>query len=552
MEAHPIGVAVAGSAGTAGPERGALPHCARTMPLVPITGVVVAAILYSVACPPYEWSLAAWAVPGVILTSTKGLRWPWALLGGAAWSLLIGWGITGWAYDASLEYFAFNRLLSAGFVAAVWLVYGGIPYGLLLALYGGVARHFPSWTRAPLGAWLWVLAELLRASLLTGMPWELLGHTQFRHLLLIQIADLGGVSAVSFVMALSSLSVTELLWELRRRGFVGRELAALVRRVVGHVALPAAVLLAVVLYGVERRAAYGRAPAAPDAPTLAIIQGNIQNEFRWKRAFFERTLQSYAMLSRTTVREAGSPRPDLVIWPENAVNFYLNREPLLRMQMRATAALGRHGLLLGAPRLTEEGRAHNSAYLLGPDGEIASTYDKRRLVPLAEYNPWRPGVGASPEEPIYTPGGEAAPLTVGGMRLGTVICYEVLFPHLVRDLVRKGADLLVNLSNDAWLDAGDGAARRQHFSMAVFRAIETRRTLVRAAATGVSGFIDPSGAMYGTLPGDTADGVVQQVVLRHEMTPYVRWGDAWVLLTSVGLLPVLVARARFGDGGWLA
>jgi apolipoprotein N-acyltransferase len=121
------------------------------------------------------------------------------------------------------------------------------------------------------------------------------------------------------------------------------------------------------------------------------------------------------------------------------------------------------------------------------------------------------------------------------MRPGVVICYEVLFPHLVRELVAGGADLLVNVSNDSWLDAGDGAAPAQHFSMAVFRAIETRRFLVRAATTGVSGVVTPVGEVATSVRAGAAGTAVAPVVLRRDRTFYARWGDAWVVAAGVVL-----------------
>jgi apolipoprotein N-acyltransferase len=125
-----------------------------------------------------------------------------------------------------------------------------------------------------------------------------------------------------------------------------------------------------------------------------------------------------------------------------------------------------------------------------------------------------------------------------------MICYEVLFPSLVRDLVQRGAQVLVNLSNDDWLDAGDGAALEQHFSMAVFRAIETRRDLVRVAGSGVSGFVDATGRVVATVPRETAGAHVERVRLRGELTPYVRWGDAWIALFGIVVLAGLRPRRR--------
>src|SRR5438132_2898104 len=180
-----------------------------------VAGALAAAALYSLACPPHEWSLLAWLVPGLLLVAVRRLGIVRALACGALFGVAIGYGITGWAFHAALEYFAFDRPLTAGFVLAVWLFYSGVPNALLCAAYVGLAERVPGWARGPLGAWLWVVMEWLRSTLGTGMPWELLGHTQFRHLTVVQIADLGGVYAVSFVMALASVAGAELLREGR-------------------------------------------------------------------------------------------------------------------------------------------------------------------------------------------------------------------------------------------------------------------------------------------------------------------------------------------------
>jgi apolipoprotein N-acyltransferase len=216
---------------------------------------------------------------------------------------------------------------------------------------------------------------------------------------------------------------------------------------------------------------------------------------------------------------------------------------MLLAELAPVAALAREGLLVGGPRLTDGGEARNAAYLIGPSGTIIGTYDKQHLVPLAEYDPRRgPGAGRA-AEPVYTAGAEGRLLETGATRIGAVICYEVLFPRLVRELVRKGAEVLVNVSNDSWLDGGDGGAPRQHFSMAVFRAIETRRFLVRAAATGVSGFVAPSGETYASLAPDTAGTSVARVGIRQGETVYVRWGERWIAPAGV-----LLALAVLLDG----
>jgi len=516
--------------------RGGETRAGRGGSVIVIAGVVSAAALYALACPPPGWSLAAWLVPGLLLASTRRLSPFRGALAGALFAVIYGCGMTAWALHASLEYFAFNRLAAGAFVAAVWLVYGGIPFGLLVVANGLAWKRVPAPTCGLVGAWLWVGCEVLRTTLFTGMPWELLGHTQYRNLLLVQVADLGGVYAVSFVMALASVSGAELLLVLRHERVSAGTLCR-------HLALPATALAAVLAYGVHGRHVYGGPPPAAGARTVAVVQGNIPNAFRWKRAFFERALATYAELTSA----ARGARPDLIVWPEYAVNFYIDQEPMLHAELGGVAALAREGLVVGGPRLTAEGLAHNSAYLLGPDGAIRGTYDKRRLVPFAEYDPLPWFAAEASSEPVTFAAGEGPDLLeTASLRLGTMICYEAVFPNLARDLVRRGADLLVNISNDSWLDRGDGAAPLQHFSMTVFRAIETRRYLVRASASGVSGFVSPFGEPYALVPTDTPGTRVASVLPMHEMTAYTRWGDAWIPVAGLIIAPVLLPRRREG------
>lgn len=494
----------------------------------------VAALAFAAACPPHEYDLLAWVVPAVLLVSARHLR-----PARAAWyGLLFGtvWGCTmaGWMRHASLAYFGFHEAFAYGFVLVVSLAYAGVPNALLAAAYARLAPGFSPATRGIVGAWLWAASELLRTHVFTGLPWELLGHTQFRRLHLIQVADLGGTIAVSFVVAFVSVSLGELLLELRR---APRPTATLLRRL----APVSGVLLATLAYGQWCIAIQARPAGA--ATTVAVVQGNIANTIRWNREFFERTLLVYAGLTG----EVSNAEPALVVWPENAVNFYIEREPMLYPVLASAAATTRQGLVVGGPRLDEEGRSYNSAYLLAPNGQVLGTYDKRHLLPFAEYNPLR-AVEAPPlgGPLVFTPGPEAGLLRTAGLRLGMLICYEVLFPDLLRDIVGDGADLLINISNDAWLDDGRGAAPAQHFSMVVFSAVASRRYLVRAAASGISGFVSPSGAVYSALERSARGAAVGQVYARDGLTPYMRWGDAWIWVGGLLLAAALAGPRNRG------
>jgi apolipoprotein N-acyltransferase len=488
---------------------------------------VLAAALYTCAFAPREWWAAAWLVPPLLLLPTRGLG-PWrAALCGGIFGTLIGLGVAGWLVHASLGYFEVDRAQATAFVVLVWLA-SGAPYAVLTGVHARLAPAVPPWARAATAAWLWAAMEMLRL-VVTGNPWALLAHTQLANPTLIQIADLGGAHAVSFLIALVSVAAGELVVSWRS--------GAARRTAVRGLAVAMLVLAAASLYGVRARQRYA-APGDTEGRSVVVVQGNVTNAFRWKRVFFDRMVATYAGLSRAAI----GPDTDLVVWPENAVNFYLEHEPMLLARIAAVARLTRAGLLLGAPRLADPRTAHNSVHLLAPDGRIAGSYDKQRLLPFAEHDPL--GLRApTADEPLYAPGRGGGVLAAGPMRVGVVVCFEALFPAMGRARVHDGAEVLVNLSNDSWLDAGDGAASRQHFVMAAFRAIETRRWLVRAAGTGVSGIVAPTGDVVASVAANQSGTAAGTVTPRQDVTPYVRFGEAWLAVLGLALAVAMRARA---------
>jgi len=481
--------------------------------------------LFALACPPYDYWTLAWAVPGLLLVPALQARPYQRYLCGVVYAVTIGSLITSWAPHAASAYFEYRPWLSRLFILGVHVTNPGIPCGLMVLLYATATRRGTPVTRAFIGAVLWVASEWLRT---WSLGWELLGHSQHANLRFIQIAELGGQYAVSFVMAWCSLTLAEMMARPapRRRAWALAPLAA---------------VAASLLFGTQRLASYERSErAASGAPTqtVAVIQGSIPNQFRWKRAFFGRAIATYASLTHAVEDR----KPHLIVWPENAVSFFLNRETMLRGQLAPVAAAASGGLLIGAPRRGEGWDAFNSAYLLSPDGVTSAVYDKRRLLPFGEYDPL-PWHRQAPTEPTYVAGDGARLLETAALHIGPLICFEVLYPGLVRDLVEQGADVLVNISNDSWMDPGDGRAPRQHFSMAIFRAVETRRYLVRASSSGVSGFVSPVGQIFSTIATGETGARLGAVRPATERTLYVRWGDAWIVVALLGAL-ALWARAR--------
>jgi len=378
-------------------------------------------------------------------------------------------------------------------------------------------------------AGLWVALEYMRANLLTGFPWCLLGHSQYGNLEAIQIADLVGAYGTSFVIVLSSTLIYGLLLE-QNPGRWKRE-APLVL-----------LILALALgYGF-----YRMSDSRPAQGTLkvAIAQGNIDQSIKWNSAYQEKTMQIY----RTLTLKSRPFGPDLVVWPETAVPlFFQDGEPLARTVLHAARESEAH-LIFGSPAYRKERGAvsfFNRAYLASPRAEILGSYDKVHLVPFGEYVPMKRFLPFVQRLVVaagdFLPGDKLEPLKFPKAASGVLICFESIFPELGRAMTENGATLLVNLTNDAWY--GMSSAPFQHFSMAVFRAVENRRTVVRAANTGISAFILPTGKIL------EQSGIFTEALLTKEiplsdpaLTVYTRYGDFFAIaLTLLSAVNILIA-----------
>jgi apolipoprotein N-acyltransferase len=263
---------------------------------------------------------------------------------------------------------------------------------------------------------------------------------------------------------------------------------------------------------------------------------------KWDAAYRDETMQR---LDRLTAQLGAGT--DLVVWPEAATPFILEREREYQVQLIAWADRAKAPILLGSPalRFYPDRRPYllNSAYLLAPDGTVLGRYDKHHLVPFGEYIPLKSsflffldklveGIGdfeAGPGSTLlaFTPRsqGGANPPPPRPVKFGVAICYEVIFPDLVRQFAANGAELLVTITNDGWF--GRSAAPAQHFSMAVFRSVENHLAIARAANTGISGFVDPFGRIMQATPLFTEQVIQAQLPVRQARTFYSYYGDVF-------------------------
>jgi apolipoprotein N-acyltransferase len=391
---------------------------------------------------------------------------------------------------------------------------------------------------------LWTGLEYLRGNLLTGFPWGFLGHSQFPARPLIQIADITGVYGISWLLLLINGAV--LLLILARSGKAWQGIAVTRRTAWGWSLAAMGLLAGVLAYGWRQTARYERLSEAAPAIRVAVIQGNIPQDQKWDPAFQIGTTKKYIQLSRKAV----AADPDLVVWPETATPFYLFHNAVLtRLVLQGLASTGKP-FIIGSPYVeARDGRSeyHNSAFLFDAQAEPVGRYDKAHLVPFGEYVPlrrWLPFLGKIVAQVgDFDAGQPGGVLSAGGPAIGPLICYEGIFPDLARTATRNGADLLVNLTNDAWY--GRTSAPHQHFALAAFRAVENRRPLVRAANTGISGFVDASGRAYGkTLLFEDAV-TIERVASTQEWTFYTRHGDLFAIICLAGAaLALALAAAR--------
>lgn len=379
-------------------------------------------------------------------------------------------------------------------LAAYMALYPAV-FCALLSLLAGRSWHRerPVAALVWLAPVLWVGLDWLRSVLFTGFPWMDLGYGLYAQPQLIQAADLGGHHLVTFGVVLCNSLLVGIVDRQRR------DVRWNIRRERGLLLLACATLVFLGGYSAVRyRIAVHYGPRALQAQ-VAVVQGNADQMVKWSPDFKTATVDTYLRLSHEAIGEADV---ELVVWPETALPFYPQRDQLTG-RLAAFTGAANTWLLTGAPLFTltpqtdgsELVRHYNGAILLGPDGRIAASHAKQHLVPFGEYVPLRHYLPFL--EPLVVSVGDFAagtsdePLALGPMRLGMLICYESIFPEIARQSVTRGANLLVNLTNDAWY--GRSSAPHQSMAMAVFRAVENKRALVRAANTGISGFVDPVG-----------------------------------------------------------
>lgn len=443
--------------------------------------------------PVFDYYFLAFAALAPFFVSLRKMDAGRAFKAGLAMGLVYFTGTLYWVYHSMYRYGGVPLLASFAIVFLLAL-YLSLFTGVFSLLFSRIIRRssLPALVIAPI---CWVVLEFARSYALTGFPWASIGYSQYKFLRLIQFADITGVYGVSFIVVAVNGAIADLFITRKRREEM--PLFHLFPQLAGYAALLLA-LLAVFLYGGHRLEE--ERPGGPLRVTL--VQGNIEQDMKWAPAYQGFVLDTHETLTASALPGQAAPR-DLVVWPESALPFYYGLDADLTSGFRNYQKTLGTPLLFGA--ITVKGtvkakgkevyRLGNSAVLLDDSGEKAYAYDKIHLVPFGEYVPLK-GILSFIDKMVagigdYEPGKQYVRGRLPEGEFATVICYEIIFPGLVRKFFRDGGDFLVTITNDAWF--GRTAGPYQHWSMAVLRAVENRKPVIRAANTGVSGFIDSSG-----------------------------------------------------------
>jgi apolipoprotein N-acyltransferase len=362
----------------------------------------------------------------------------------------------------------------------------------------------------------WVALELARTYLFSGFPWMLLGYAFAGSPALRQAADIAGVPGLSFLACLSGASLY----------VAGRRLSPGSIRPAALALLPAlAVVLFLLGYGRFALAGLARPGSGGEALKVAIAQGGIDQSAKWEPGNQARTMDLYEELT-VRARDEGAR---VVVWPETAAPFFYGWEREMTRRMDGIAVRAGVPLVFGAPWYDPAGggKYYNSVFHMDARGVVLGRYDKRHLVPFGEYIPLRPVLfflrKLTLGEEDFTAGTNSSLFRVDGTRVSASVCYEAVFPAILREGVRDGAGWLVNVTNDAWF--GDTVAPRQHLAMARLRCVEFRRPMVRAANSGISAVVDSGGEIVSFLGLSRRGVVVASIRPGEGETLYAKTGE---------------------------
>jgi apolipoprotein N-acyltransferase len=508
---------------------------------------LVSALLANVSLPTAIWTpwfsfqlpdlgFLAWVALVPFYLSLSGLTWRQGFRRGFVWGFVY-FGVS--FYWMSVALFRYGEAPWWGSLLG-WLV-AVVLISFFPACVAAVFCRFRDEKRGKfLFPLVWVSFEFLRNYFpFGGFPWSNLAYSQSSFLSFLQILDLFGVYGILYVLVCVNVALAE-VWRDKRNS-------------ISCVGLAVLLVVISLVYGHFRRESL---KSWADRPKMRVglVQANIPQEQKWLEEKIGEIIRRHMRLTHTLENQ----KPDLIIWPEASYPAVMPPEFLesdLKIPEMKSLQIP---LLMGVVRyegfLPEDPEEYekpdrtfnlfNSAVLINPGGALADYYDKVHLVPMGEYVPFHiPFLNTiTPEAEDFTRGGGFRLMSLGRdsappVRFGVTICYEDLFPEISRAFAKQNPDFLVNLTNDGWYERS--SAIFQHLDFSKFRAIETRRTMVRVTNTGVTAVFDLDGSTTATLPHFQEATAISEIGLGGPMTVYTRsrdafaWGCVFLMVTMI-------------------
>lgn len=520
----------------------------RNRIILVILGALVSGFLLVLSFPKFDHAWLVWIslVPFLLSLANSGPGLGFIL------SFLCGFiffpGVFSWILEIP-GYRLFHHAV-LGTYLSLYFAFFGLAFSLVATRWSKGA--------ALLGApFFWVALEYTRANLgFMALPWAFLGHSQHQYLPIVQVSSLTGAYGVSFLIVLMNAAITGLAIKLseKRKSVDFFEKSTLSGRGTTGLVSAAVGLTAISLW-------YGNIslskPLEGKSIKISVLQGNIEQSKKWDRKYADFIIQKYLDLSR----KAADEEPLLIAWPEASTPGFILRNMSQLNMLNQLIKETKTFYLIGSaeyPKLDGRGRRSqgigNTAIFFSPDAKVLNQYVKIWLVPFREYIPY---VDTVPWPAFVVPqgarfyekqGSEFTLFDLEGSRFGVVICWEGLFPGLFRQFVKKGASFIVNITNEAAF--GDQAFPYQFLAISIFRAVENRVFLVRAANTGISCFIDPYGRITARLEKDGRDIFIDghlssQVLVSQGKTFYTQYGDLFAYICfTVSILVIAVCSLR--------
>ncbi len=528
------------------------------------------------------WALIWFGLVPIFYVSLKAKNKTEAFRYGFFTGLTFFIGTQYWIYH-SMNHYGNIAFIPSILIVILLCTYQSLYIGLFSLLINKV--KLPLYLTAPI---FWCSMEYLREILLTGFPWSFLGHSQYKNISLIQIADITGVYGISFLIVMANAVIYHLLFtKVWRHTSLNRHLIPIVAFLL--------LFTGTIFYGIERVKGCAHTPSQDREVCLhttvkiGIIQANIEQHMKWDKNFSQTVFEKYENLTKELVKKAN---PELVVWPETALPFVFNANPDMADRLLAFKKELPSSLLFGSVLVKDyiNGKyiLSNSALFYGSapphlDGSALThlysasnkpdyIYDKIHLVPFGEYIPLKNSLLFFLDKLVnaigdFAPGSDYTVATTPNFSFSTHICYEIIFSDLVRKCVgappskcvgappskcvgappcNKDVDFIITITNDAWF--GDTAGPYQHFAISVFRAVENKKPLIRAANTGISGFISATGFI------ERKTNLFETATLTHNVqkhkayTFYTKYGNIFVYLcNTLSIIIILFFRRKIND-----